>query len=431
MANKDSNVVIIGAGFAGLSAAKALTNAGWKNVKILEARDYVGGRTVTVDVGGAMIDAGAAWIHGDKNNPLCAMCDHYGIRYIAHPEMNTGAATIVDTKDDGARVKAWTAAEAEALTAKLGCIAIHTYLENANITDPTECRRIEFIVEQIASGASGPAANFNAYYPINEITGRLAKGYDQLIVGGYDALIKKVAEGLNIQLNQIVAKIEQPSDNGALTITCKDGSSEKADYCILTAPLGVLKKKSIAFNPPLPEAKVAAIDKLDMGNYEKVIMVFEEKFWEGFSDLMEYKDGVTNLVLCNDFKDGMRSFPVFAQANMTDEEKVKKARANLAAVLDKQESDIPACAATLCTGWTNDEFSYGGYSYFPVGSKPEDMDIVAEPAMGGRLMFAGEHCIKEHNASVHGPVISGLREALRLDDKAFIENVTPGIIPSE
>ncbi len=67
-ATKTSTVVVIGAGMSGLCAAKSLTNAGYGNVKIIEARDCIGGRTVTKEIGdsGVLVDAGAAWIHGTK-----------------------------------------------------------------------------------------------------------------------------------------------------------------------------------------------------------------------------------------------------------------------------------------------------------------------------------------------------------------------------
>jgi len=67
----------------------------------------------------------------------------------------------------------------------------------------------------------------------------------------------------------------------------------------------------------------------------------------------------------------------------------------------------------------------------PAKATLEDFDTLAEPIYDGRVMFCGEHCVKEHNASVHGPVISGLKEARRLDKDAHIKNVIPGIIPSE
>ncbi len=64
-----------------ISSSRSLTNANYTNITLLEARSYIGGRTTTKQIGdsGVMVDAGAAWIHGTKDNPLIAMCDEYGI----------------------------------------------------------------------------------------------------------------------------------------------------------------------------------------------------------------------------------------------------------------------------------------------------------------------------------------------------------------
>ena len=65
------DAVVIGAGVAGLSAARELSAAG-RDVLVLEARDRIGGRTWTVDLAGAPADLGASWIHGPHENPLTA-----------------------------------------------------------------------------------------------------------------------------------------------------------------------------------------------------------------------------------------------------------------------------------------------------------------------------------------------------------------------
>ena len=91
----------------------------------------------------------------------------------------------------------------------------------------------------------------------------------------------------------------------------------------------------------------------------------------------------------------------------------------LAAGLGKTVDEIPKPIATMCTRWQTDPYAFGSYSYFPVAAKPEDMDF--DPVYDGRLMFCGEYTMKEHNASVHGPVLSGLRVARRLDLGANIK----------
>ena len=127
--------------------------------------------------------------------------------------------------------------------------------------------------------------------------------------------------------------------------------------------------------------------------------------------------------------DGAFAYKIQSDTSLTDDDIVKEAIKYFAAGLGKDISDIPKPIATLCTRWHSDPYSLGAYSYIPVKATPEDMYTLAEPMYDGRVMFCGEHTIPEHNASVHGPVISGLREARRLDKDAHLKKVVPGLIP--
>lgn len=70
MAQDAWDVVVIGAGIAGLSACQTLQRLGVERVLVVESRDRVGGRIQTVDVGGTPLDAGAGWVHGIEGNPI-------------------------------------------------------------------------------------------------------------------------------------------------------------------------------------------------------------------------------------------------------------------------------------------------------------------------------------------------------------------------
>src|SRR5699024_9991821 len=68
--------------------------------------------------------------------------------------------------------------------------------------------------------------------------------------------------------------------SGPATIVCEDGSTIEADYVVSTIPLGVLKHKDIEFNPPLPEWKQGAVERLGFGVLHKVSLVYKEPFWD-------------------------------------------------------------------------------------------------------------------------------------------------------
>ena len=198
----------------------------------------------------------------------------------------------------------------------------------------------------------------------------------------------------------------------------------------MTAPLGVLKAGSIAFDPALPPAKAEAVARLGHGTFEKVVLVFAEWFW---GDALG-----GGLAVLSGFG-GERAFPLFvdlsvfagaptlvciysgafatkAQAAMAPGELIAGATKQLARGLGRP---VPAPVATAATRWATDPYSLGSYSYVPVGAGAGDMDALAAP-VGGRLLFAGEATVAAHRSTVHGAFLSGLREARRIAPAARI-----------
>jgi len=196
--------------------------------------------------------------------------------------MKSSNAAITDISADGTRT-AWTAKDLEALmplvaecvpTLKPGALGFKAFLDSkGDSLTPVEKQRATFLLERILSGAAGPR---DAHYIMTQQTGRLAEGYDQLIVGGYNSLLDKLSEGLDIKLNMPVTSIEYKSEDKKVSVTCKDGSEIIADYVICSVPLGVLKADTIKFVPPVPKRRQDAINNLAMGGFEKVILVWKE-----------------------------------------------------------------------------------------------------------------------------------------------------------
>ncbi len=434
---KDRKIIIVGAGLAGLSAGRALEDAGRPFV-ILEARKRIGGRTVTRELSGGKIDHGAAWIHGNEGNPIAAACDAYGIRYDPH---NThDVATVYDSLDGRRQTGEEVKDGLERLPELIAIAepedsaeqAIARYLEKAGLSG-SRARKLQFLFETLASATSAPMERLALYYPLNLLTTRQMEGGDHVIAGGYSRLIEKLAENLDVRLGAPVERVEY-SDKGVRVTTSEE--SLEGSHAIVTVPLGVLKAGAMEFDPPLPQPKAEAISKLEMGSFEKVALTFRERFWEGFSDLAEFN---SNVALRNAGSGAKRSFPVFfdvtnfagtvmvvclysgafarrAQSELTDEELVDGAREALGEILGQE---VPPHVDAAVTRWHSDPFSRGSYSYFPAGSGPEDMDALAKPVLG-RLLFAGEHTISQYNATAHGAMLSGLREAQRIEPKAVL-----------
>jgi monoamine oxidase len=197
----------------------------------------------------------------------------------------------------------------------------------------------------------------------------------------------------------------------------------RGSHAIVTVPLGVLKAEKIQFEPPLSETRRAAIQRLDLGNLEKVILRFEEPFWrkgKGTSNLAYIGDPPGEFPVFLDFTahgdaptlvclyGGKTAREVLA--SMSDEEISKRALEVLGEILGRE---IPEPSAIALTRWRDDPFAGGSYSYLPVGASPADMRALGEPE-SPTLLFAGEATVPEHYGTVHAALMSGLREARRI-----------------
>ena len=236
-------------------------------------------------------------------------------------------------------------------------------------------------------------------------------GGDYVLEGGYRTLVDHLATGLDVRLGQPVVAIAQ--DDAGVRVTTESGEVFPGSHVVVTVPLGVLKAERIAFDPPLPEAKQAALGRLDMGNLEKIVLVWDEAFWDPsvesllyladppgevpvFIDLTEFAGAPTLACLYG----GTWSREV--QATLGDEELVARATA---ALEDAMGMTVPTPVATEVTHWTTDPFAGGSYSYVAVGASPADYDAVAAPFE--RVRFAGEATQFDHVGTVHAAMMSG------------------------
>ncbi len=239
------HVVIIGAGISGLAAAQQLTEQGRK-VTVLEARDRIGGRIWTDRSLGAAVDLGASWIHGTEGNPLMDLCDQAEIKRVETIE------NFVFRGKDGREIP-----EKEAPKWLLEEVSI----QQTAGADAKQLNLLHYGLDALFRGANvgydGPDVKF-------------PKGYDQIfsqLRGDYQTRLSSKTERIALKENSVEISIE------------KQGA-EKFDQVIVTVPLGVLKKGTIKFDPPLSKKKTQSIDKLGMGTLDKLYLLFEEPFWD-------------------------------------------------------------------------------------------------------------------------------------------------------
>lgn len=443
-------VIVIGAGFAGLAAARELKDRGCEPI-ILEARDRVGGRcwTETVTVGGKEypLDIGAGWIHGTEGNPITQMCS------IHHVDLHHIHNECVLYTEDGQQVSKETDAAVEEY--------FNTLLERAKkksdalgedggvsiggvpLVEDVSLGQViaQFVAEDCqdpakASLFSSPHAHalinwhcanieYSSAADINRLSVRFwasddvtaFEGEHCLLKQGYGTLAKEMAKGLDIRFSAQVVKIVHDEMAGCV-VALKNGEEMKADVVLVTIPLGLLKKEVIAFDPPLPEWKTSAIKRLGYGQLNKVFLVYDRQFWNiptkyfgyasqrkgeyyMFVDLSDCLGMPILLILIPGINaldlEGKSDATVVAEATLILEKIVGK--------------EVPNPLHHRVTRWSQDEFALGSYSYYEVGSTMRDVSSMGRPLDDNRVFFAGEATNTEYPSTAHGAYMSGIREA--------------------
>lgn len=415
---KDKTVIIVGAGISGLAAAKKLKEEGF-NVTVLESQGKVGGRMRTNRSLDVEFDEGASWIHGIDGNPITTLAQQAG--------MNT-----FETVDESRK-----------------SYDIGGVLRNATTYDNTENELYTILDSMMKSGNANQSFEtvFNAKYPtkandrlwkfllstyvtfdngdLNKLSslhyneGEEFTGIEKISTNGYDTIPNYLANGLTIQLNQRVSKIDY---SNAKIIVTHNGASSEADYVLVTVPLGVLKTNTIQFIPALPTAKQTAIQKVGMNCVNKFLLTWNKAFWDDvhyISYTPEIRDKFNYFVNVKKFHPSVNALMTFAYADygrqtetMTDAHVINEIMLHLK---DIYGNTIPNPSNMLRTKWQTNENSYGAYSYTAVGTEMQHFDDLAEE-VNNKIFFAGEHTEVDYFSTAHGAYLSGIREADKIID---------------
>jgi monoamine oxidase len=334
------DVVVVGAGVAGLTAARALTdewdahcsNLGTLDVTVLEAESRIGGRIYTdrnpenwdATTVGAEVDKGAGWIHGSSEmHPITRMAKALSLLNNDGSSFQTDDYNIENKMCSGSvSASSCTPLEADkwmefqqlqsdaylaAITSKTGKdISRWDAMEGLTIgggrDDPTMQHHMGAATE-FSVGSS--MKNISTLHGANDwgFTGIevvLRDGYGQIPDALQQGKIKipsargySETGGLTIEaaagsskpirvVTNTVNKVEQVANK--IGITTVSGQKFAVDHAVVTVPLGVLKSGSITFDPPLPASKQTAISQLGFGNVVKVAILFDTAFWDPETD---------------------------------------------------------------------------------------------------------------------------------------------------
>ena len=407
------SVIIIGAGIAGLAAARKLKEKGL-TVTVLESQDRVGGRLRSNRSLGVAFDEGASWIHGTQGNPITDLARKSGMTTYetldeSRKSYDLGGAVRDADVYDAAEEKL--DAILETLMNEGGAGRSFETVFFQEYPEYAKDRLWRFLLSTYMTFDTGDLDQLSSTL-YDE--GEEFDGEERISTNGYDMIPKYLAKGLNVRLNQRVTKVDY---SGSMVLVSHNGTTSKADYVLVTVPLGVLKENVIEFTPDLPQAKQTAIEKVGMNCVNKFLLTWDKAFWDDvqyISYTPEEKDKFNYFVNVKKFHPKVNALMTFAYADygretesMTDDAVIDEIMAHLQ---DIYGEDIPDPTHMLRTKWNSNPNAFGAYSFTAVGTEMRHFDDLAEE-VNDKLFFAGEHTEADYFSTAHGAYLSGIREA--------------------
>jgi monoamine oxidase len=269
-------IAVIGAGFAGIGAARTLVDAGISCV-VIEARSRLGGRVHTVDLadvnGGSpvSVDAGAAWLQQYPKNPFADLAHELGVPVVASdfgaPLSATNDGAPVDVKSALARIER--AAASATSTDDRSLLAVVKTLDDV---DP---RALQFAIDAdvvLESGAGLEDTSARWFFREEGVGND-----DHWLIGGYRTLIDHFARGIDVRLESPVTHIAW--NPHGVTIAIESGAEMVADRCICSVPISLIELGTPRLDPGLPSRHREALARIGTGVVEKVLLRFSEHWW--------------------------------------------------------------------------------------------------------------------------------------------------------
>jgi monoamine oxidase len=444
---KEVDVAIIGAGFAGLSAAKALLAAGLEPL-VIEARDRVGGRTCPGTIAGLTIDLGGMWV-GPTQTCLDALAREYGVA--TYPQYITGKSAIelngkilssdgedylallsLPVKLDVAQLvyrltalsdsidpeRPWSHPKAE----QFDSMTLQTWLDQHTHTDGAMSFMVSLVRAIFCAEPADLSFLFSLFYlrsggNLEALSTSRNGAQQRLFVGGVHQLARRMAEqlGERVILNSPVTDVAQ--DAQGVTVTSATASYRAKTLIVAAAPALAAK---INYSPLLPHKRDALTQRMPMGSVIKVWIAYSKPFWreKGFSGL--YSSDVAAFGPAFDVTPPGTSAGILAgffDARNSVEWSARSGDERRAEVIRGLKKAFGCEAAApleyLEKNWTQERYSLGCYT----GTLGPGALMQFGPALResvGRIFFAGTESSPIWTGYIEGALRSGARVAAEI-----------------
>jgi monoamine oxidase len=378
-----ADVVVIGAGAAGLAAAAELAEAG-RSVVVLEARDRIGGRVHTDrGLAGFPVERGAELLQG-SGSPSRVLAEAAGLATV--PAMGRWGGRVVD-RGRTRRLLPWMVPALGQLARLQREVGRAEAGPDQSLGELLRRHHASARTWRIATGIANDACADLDGLSVQQLARSLRHGEETgqqaRVADGFDRLLDHLAKGVRVVCQAPVTEVVW----SVAGVRIDAGRTYTAGRAIVTVPLGVLKAGLPRFSPELPTAKREAVTGLAMHPGTKVLLRFREPLWPARTSFVLVDDDVPvvwpprdGAGVLNAFVMGPRAAALRAPPGPVE---------RVLAALAKAWGEEPrrGLVAAEVVDWGADRWTRGGYSVAPPG-RAHLRGVLAEPC--GTLLFAGE-----------------------------------------
>lgn len=410
-----ADVIVLGAGVAGLSAAHALVDTDL-DVLVLEARDRLGGRVHTdKHFAGFPVELGAEFVHGARvktwewierlglQTKHWRRTDDSWVRLADGSRLTMSEARGVSPAFDLTR--SWDIPDVAARPFE----SFDRYLSRVGF----DAEQLDYVRRAYANAAGESLRHLDARSMLDSLKSLEEDGGEDFrLLDGYGAIIEALGIGLEIVTDTVVSRVVATEDG--VEVTARDGRRFEAKGAIVTLPVGVLAAGNVEFDPPLDDLKGEALAGLGMGPVIKIVYRFAERLAPPEIQAV-YAAGRAPMWWSP--SSGHPTDAVVWTAFVSGDAAVDLLRLGEEAAIDhaldslRRELGRPGLKPldALLVDWPNDPFAGGGYSYVRPGHRGVRERLAAPTPP---LFWAGEATAPERDAAtVHGALLSGERAA--------------------